>query len=1245
MTRRRIAALTAALVVFIATIVIGTAGAWLLYTEAGLAWILARAGDAAGEGLTLKGVAGTLAGGTTARYIRYAGEDIEVRVNDAYLRVSPYSILILTPRFSELRAHELTVTTKPGEPRGRPPDTLELPVNVQLPDVRVARLVVDMGKGPMDLTDVRLAYSGGRSRHTLHELALDAFDHALELKGSIDAQAPFALDAELEAMRLAEPQARVKASFTGNLSVMIVKAAASSGDATIKGTAQLEPYADFPLARVKARIDKLDLQALLKGLPRTAIHGDVELSRVGKLLAGPVQITNALHGPYDKERLPVAALRVRVRTDAGTMQLTELTADLGAAGVISGSGDLAADRATLTLVTKGLNLAGLHTRMRATKLAGRADLTLTQARQSAYATISQDDISVELVAHHAGDLVDVQKFSARARGGIASGKGRVELHAQQPFSAEVAFSRFDPAAWGDFPGGSINGTIAANGMIANRAADAKLEITNSRWLDAPLEARGTLGVTGERLRNANVTLALGGNTLSAQGAFGAPQDKLAFTVDANRLGILDERLQGSIRGSGVVSGSWSAPGVRFDLTGAQLAYDKLVSVDAVSARGYVSADSAGTADIAVTLRGITAPEGRLRSASFVVEGTRTAHTGVLQAHGERVDFRVRASGGWRADSGWSGTVQELVNSGEAAIRLVAPFRLAVGPKRVHAEPFELRIVGGQLYVSTLDYEKGRLRTAGRFSDLPVRPFLAIAGVPADPVGTLRLKGDWAIESTPQLTGFVNIARESGDLALGSERIVSVGLEALSVNARLTHAGADLKAELRSRVATANAQAFVKPVGSGAQGRYTGASPLTFTARIDIARFAPFAAFIDTAMLLRGEAHASLKGTGTVASPLVTGTITADNIAVALPADGVDLKDGRLRAVLAQREIRVESFSIRGGEGVFNARGTLARTGFDEASVDWTAKNFRVLGRPDRRLIVSGKGNAALSGGKLAFTGALRADEGLFEIATTELPTLGDDVVVVGRPHGTQAAAATAPRDKPRKTTRAAVDMTIELGENVHLRGRGLSVWLAGKLEIRTNAQSELRASGVINAQKGTFAAYGQRLEIDRARFYFNGPISNPGLDIVAMRKRQAVEAGVAVTGTLERPLVRIVSNPAVPEGEALSWLMLGRPPDQVGASQFSALPLATSALIDKAGAPVARALKLDDVGVRSDAAAQQYLTLGKRLTDRLYLAFEQSLGGTENLLRLEFTLTQRVALRAETGTASSVGVFYRYVWD
>ena len=1245
MSKRRITLFV--LILCVIAIIGGAAGAgvWILYTEAGLAWVANRARSAAGEGLTLEGVAGTLASGTRAQHIRYAGKDIEVHVTDAYFRVSPLSLLTLTPRVAELRAAELLVTSKPTQPRGRPPDTLELPVDVQLPDVKVARLVIDLGKGPLELENVRLEYSGGRSQHAVHNLALVAFEHTLELRGTIGARAPFELEGAVTVIRTELPEGRLSAKATGNLTDIELEGTAMSGEARVAATAHLQPYASLPLARVKAQLAKLDLRAFAKNLPHTALEGVLELTRTGVLLSGPVRLTNALHGAYDRGRLPIAALRMEVHTDAGETRRFDLAADLGAAGAITGSGNLEGERARLALSTKALNLKGLHSRMRETRLAGRADLSLTRARQSATAEISQDEVTLRLVAHRSGNSVDVPEFSARARGGEASGEAHVELSGVQPFSVRAAFRRFDPAAWGDFPPGSINGTVSANGTIATREADVRLAIADSRWLDAPLAARGAFSVTPERLRHADVDLTLGGNHVVARGAFGGANDRLALRIDAPRLGGLDRRVAGLLRGTAEVSGTFRDPGIRFDLIASKLSYDKVGRIDAATARGFLSASPRGPADIEATLRGIEAGEARLRSASLRVEGTRAAHAGFVQAQGERVDFRARARGGLIAGGGWSGTLEDLVNAGEAAVRLVAPVAISVAPQRVRVEPFELRIVGGRLNVSALGYESGRLATAGRFNDLPLRPLLAIAGASGALAGTLRLSGEWSLESVPLLKGVVRVTRESGDVALGADRTLSLGLQALSVNASFTDAGASFDARLASALASGAAEGRARPVGAGARARYTAASPLEFTASVDIARLAPFATLIDTAMLLEGEAHAKLRGAGTLGDPLITGPITAERLAIALPAEGIELKNGVLRANLAQREIRVESFSIKGGEGVFYAQGTLARAGFSEASVDWRAEQFAVLARPDRRLVVSGKGNAALKGGKLAFTGALRAHEGLFELAANELPTLGDDVVVVGRGRaGTTVAAAPAP---PRKATRAAVDMSIDLGNNVQLRGRGLDVWLSGDLKVRTDEQGQLRASGSVDARRGTFVAYGQRLEIERARFYFNGPIANPGLDIVAMRKRQAVEAGVAVTGTMSRPLVRVVSNPPLPEGEALSWLVLGRAPDQAGAGQLAALPLATSALVGKAGAPIARALHVDEVGVRSGggAGAQQFLTVGKRITERLYLAFEQSLGGTENLLRLEMSLTQRIALRAQTGSASSLGVFYRYSWD
>ena len=107
--------------------------------------------------------------------------------------------------------------------------------------------------------------------------------------------------------------------------------------------------------------------------------------------------------------------------------------------------------------------------------------------------------------------------------------------------------------------------------------------------------------------------------------------------------------------------------------------------------------------------------------------------------------------------------------------------------------------------------------------------------------------------------------------------------------------------------------------------------------------------------------------------------------------------------------------------------------------------------------------------------------------------------------------------------------------------------------------------------------------------------------------------------------MRVVSFRPYPKAKSCV-VITGRGPSQAGAGQLSALPLATAALMGKAGSAVGKALRLDEVGVggSSTGGAEQMLTVGKRLTERLYLAFEQSLGGTENLLRLEMSLTERM---------------------
>src|SRR5690606_34839282 len=172
------------------------------------------------------------------------------------------------------------------------------------------------------------------------------------------------------------------------------------------------------------------------------------------------------------------------------------------------------------------------------------------------------------------------------------------------------------------------------------------------------------------------------------------------------------------------------------------------------------------------------------------------------------------------------------------------------------------------------------------------------------------------------------------------------------------------------------------------------------------------------------------------------------------------------------------------------------------------------------------------------------------------------------------------------------------------------------------------AEGTVRAVRGTYRAFGQRLDLERGRLVFDGPIENPTLDIRALRKLPEVAAGVEVAGTLREPFVRVVSDPPMPENDALSWLLLGHGPREAGAGDLAIIPAAAAALLGQRESPgegLAQRFGVDSIGLRRGGElGQQFVTVGKRLSDELYVIYEQGLGATASVLRLELALTRRL---------------------
>jgi translocation and assembly module TamB len=626
-------------------------------------------------------------------------------------------------------------------------------------------------------------------------------------------------------------------------------------------------------------------------------------------------------------------------------------------------------------------------------------------------------------------------------------------------------------------------------------------------------------------------------------------------------------------------------------------------------------------------------------------GTLESHVVRLASDGEGFDAHAELRGGWTAGQGWRGELERLVNAGRYPLRLEAPVALRISPQAIDVGELRARLGAGYLRVDTVEWEPGRLATRGQFAGLPARWAIVAAGLHDALRSTLLLDGRWDFASleaigrdTPVLQGRVQVRRASGDLEV-LEPSLALGMRAAALDVRFEEGRIGASLDIDSALGEAHAKASA--------GGWASDSPLELQARLDVADIRALLAGLPPELRLTGRAAATVRGRGTVGEPALAGTLTADGLSVHVPPYGIYLEDGVLRASLQGDALQVERFTLRGGKGQLTAEGRLPfGKGAAGAELRWVASQLQVLARPDMRLVLSGAGAATLQDRRAALQGELRVENGYVERGFEQLPTLGDDVVVVNGPLEKDS------RTGARQRMPLDLSLLVNLGENFKVRLEGFDGLLRGELRLTTDAQGALRANGRIRAADATFRAYGRTLNVDPGVVIFDGPPDNPSLQIEAWRKNQEVAAGVRVTGTLEQPRVELVSEPPLPEGAKLSWLVLGHPPSEATGGDVALLQTAASALLGRGNSVplttrVADQLGVDELSLRGSAELEnRVVAVGKRLSDRLYVTYEQGVGAVaQNLVKIDLSLTERISLRGQAGTTSGAGVFYRYSWD
>jgi translocation and assembly module TamB len=100
------------------------------------------------------------------------------------------------------------------------------------------------------------------------------------------------------------------------------------------------------------------------------------------------------------------------------------------------------------------------------------------------------------------------------------------------------------------------------------------------------------------------------------------------------------------------------------------------------------------------------------------------------------------------------------------------------------------------------------------------------------------------------------------------------------------------------------------------------------------------------------------------------------------------------------------------------------------------------------------------------------------------------------------------------------------------------------------------------------------------------------------------------------------------------------------------LGTAAGALFGGSGGGIAGKLGLDELGFSQAQGTTQakglentVVTVGKRLSSRAYLSFEQGAGSATSLVKLRYKLNPRITLQLQTGTNNALDVLYTWAFD
>jgi translocation and assembly module TamB len=406
----------------------------------------------------------------------------------------------------------------------------------------------------------------------------------------------------------------------------------------------------------------------------------------------------------------------------------------------------------------------------------------------------------------------------------------------------------------------------------------------------------------------------------------------------------------------------------------------------------------------------------------------------------------------------------------------------------------------------------------------------------------------------------------------------------------------------------------------------------------------------------GVIEARMRLSGSVESPSLDGEIAWYDGFYENAAIGATLRGLEARLVGAGERLRLERFEAGDGDtGRIHGSGEIDfMHGLDEAvySLDVGLRAARVARLDELEAEASGDLRIEGRGAAPLITGTLTIERA--EVTVPErLPV---SVVVFEDAVERNLEAVRPDRYAPRAVTATlpvGFDLAVKFPGRVFVRTTDADTEWEGDLHVRGESPIP-RVSGTMKLVRGTFRLVNVNFKATTGTLaYDGGEKIDPDLDVRAEARKNDIDARLEISGRASAPEVRFTSDPVLPEDEVLSRLLFGKDARQLSPVESVQLAAAVARLSGRGGANLdpmgwlRRTLRVDTLDVTSadSADAGSQLSVGKYVSEKVFVSVNKGLTDTTSSAKVNLELTRQLSVESQLGSDRQGSLGLSWKWD